>query len=71
MTSAADAGTGALYANSHQAIPARQLLVEVGHKQHPTPIQTDNTTAHGFVSKNLNPKATKSTETNHWFMHGR
>ena len=68
MTSAADAEIGALYINSRQAIPARHLLEEMGHKQPPTPIQTDNTTALGFVTKNLQPKATKSTEVNYWFM---
>ena len=54
MTSAADAEIGALYANLRQAIPARQLLDEMGHTQPPTPIQTDNTTALGFVTKILN-----------------
>merc|ERR1711966_444523 len=71
MTSAADAEIGALYINSRQAIPARQLLEEMGHRQPPTPIQTDNTTALGFVTKNLQPKATKSTEMNYWFMRDR
>ena len=33
MTSAADAEIGALYINSSQAIPARQLLEEMGHNQ--------------------------------------
>ena len=65
MTSAANAEIGALYINSRQAVPARQLLEEMGHKQPPTPIQTDNTTALGFVTKNLQPKATKSTEMNY------
>ena len=45
MTSAADAEIGALYINSRQAIPVRQLLMKMGHGQPPTPIQTDNTTA--------------------------
>ena len=71
MTSAADAEIGALCINSQQAIPARKLLEEMGHEQPPTPIQTDNTTALGFVTKNLQPKATKSTEINYWFMRDR
>ena len=70
-TSAADAEIGALYINSSQAIPARHLLEEMGHKQSPTPIQTDNTTVLGFVTKNLQPKATKSMEMNYWFMRDR
>ena len=62
MTSAAEAEIGALYLNSRQAIPARRLLEEMGHKQPPTPIQTDNTIAFGFINKIMVPKATKSTD---------
>ena len=41
---------------------------EMGHKQPPTPIQTDNTTALVFVTKKLQTKSTKSTDMKHWFM---
>ena len=68
MNSDAEAEIGALYLNSRQAILARRLLEEMGHKQPPTPIQTDNTTAFGFVSKIMVPKATKSTDTKYWWM---
>ena len=43
----------------------------MGHKQPPTPIQTDNTTALGFVSKNLQPKAITSTDMKCWWMRDR
>ena len=66
MSSAAEAEIGALFINSRQAIPARRTLEEMGHKQPPTPIQTNNTTALGFVTKNLNPKATKSMDMRYW-----
>ena len=68
MTSAAEAEIGALFLNSRQAIPARRLLEEMGHKQPPTPIQTDNTTAVGFVNKIMVPKANKSTDMRYWWM---
>ena len=71
MSSAAEAKIGALFINSRQAIPARRLLEEMGHVQPPTPIQTDNTTALGFVTKNLNPKATKSTDMRYWWVRDR
>ena len=71
MSSAAEAEIGALFINSRQAIPARNLLLEMGHPQPPTPIMTDNTTALGFVSKNLQPKQTKSTDMRHWWMRDR
>ncbi len=47
MSSAAKAELGALYINAREAIPMRLLLKEMDHKQPPTPIQTDNSTAHG------------------------
>jgi hypothetical protein len=71
VSSAAEAEIGALFLNSRQAIPARTVLEEMGHLQPPTPIQTDNTTALGFVSKNLQPKATKSTDMKFWWMRDR
>ena len=71
MSSAAEAEIGALFLNSRQAIPARTTLIEMGHQQPPTPIQTDNTTALGFVGKNLTPKATKSTDMKFWWMRDR
>ena len=66
MTSAFDAEIGALFVNSRQAISARQWLEKVGHLQPPTRIQSDNTTGLRFVTKNLQPKPTKSTEMNYW-----
>ena len=71
MPSAAAAEIGALFVNTRLAIPVRNLLIEMGHPQPPTPVQTDNTTAHGFVTKNLNPKATKSTDMNYWYMRDK
>ena len=56
MSLAAEAEIGALFLNSCQAIPARTILTEMVHQQPPTPIQTDNTTALGFVSKTCNQK---------------
>ena len=53
MSSAAEAELSALFINCREAIPARQALSEMGHKQQPTPMQTDNTTAHGFVTNNI------------------
>ena len=71
MTSAADAEIGALYINARHAIPARNLLIEMGHEQPATPVQTDNTTALGFVTRNLHPKQTKSVDMNHWYMRDK
>jgi hypothetical protein len=47
MSSAAEAELGALYINARETIPMQQVLKEMGHKQPPTPIQTNNSTALG------------------------
>ena len=61
MSSAAEAEIGALYLNAREAVYLRQILVEMGHPQPPTPIQTDNTTAEGVVNHKIQPKRTKAT----------
>ena len=68
MSSAAEAEIGALSINTRQAIPAKRALKDMGHKQPASPIQTDNTTALGFVTKSLNPKETKSTDMKYWWL---
>ena len=45
MSSAADAELGGLFINAKTAVPIQTTLEELGHKQPPTPIQTDNSTA--------------------------
>ena len=67
MSSAAEAELGALYINSREAIPIRHLLEEMGHKQPPTPIQIDNSTALGVVKHTIQPKRTKAMDMRfHW-----
>ena len=67
MSSAAEAELGALYINAREAVPPRQLLEEMGHKQPPTPIQVDNTTALGVVKSTIQPKRTKAMDMRfHW-----
>jgi hypothetical protein len=67
MSSAAEAKLGALYINASEAVPMRQLLAEMGHKQPKTPIQTDNTTACGVVNNNIQPRHTKAMDMRfHW-----
>jgi hypothetical protein len=56
MSSAAEAEIGALCINCREAIPARHTLEYLGHKQPPTPMQTDNTTALGVVNNKVMKK---------------
>ena len=46
--------------NAREAIPCQTLLNKLGHKQPPTPIQTDNSTAVGVVTHNILPRCTKA-----------
>ncbi len=67
MSSAVEAKLGALYINAREAIPMRHLLKEIGHKQPPTPIQTNNSTAHGVITNNIQPRRTKAMDMRfHW-----
>jgi len=67
MSSAAEAELGALYINAREAVPQRITLPEIGHKQPQTPMQTDNTTALGVVSNNIQPQCTKAMDMRfHW-----
>jgi hypothetical protein len=56
MSSAAEAELGALYINAPKAVPQHRTLDEMGHKQPPTLIQTNNTTAVGIVNNNIQPR---------------
>ena len=67
MSSAAEAELGALYINCRKAIPARHTLIEMGHPQLPTPVQTDNTTALGVVNNIIASRRTKAIDMRfHW-----
>ena len=67
MYSTVEAELGALFINCREAIPARHALKAMGHEQPPTPMQTDNTTAHGVVTDNIESKRLKSMDMKlHW-----
>ena len=62
MSSAAEAELGALFINAKEAVYIRNMLMEMGHNQPPTPIQTDNSTAEGVINNKIQPKRTKSMD---------
>jgi hypothetical protein len=67
MSSAAEAELGALFFNAKEAVYLRQILIEMGHSQPRTPIQTDNTTAEGIINNKIQPKRTKAMDMRfHW-----
>ena len=67
MSSAAEAKLGALFINAKTSVPTRMTLLELGHPQPRTPIQTDNSTAYGLINNKILAKATKLIDMNfHW-----
>ena len=67
MSSAAEAKLGGLFINCQETIPARQALKIMGHRQPPTPIQTDNTTSLVVVTNNITSKRLNSMDMKlHW-----
>ena len=60
MSSADKAELGALFINAKTAVLIRTTLVEMGHAQPKTPMQIDNSKAHGVINNIIMPKATKS-----------
>ncbi|EJK59499.1 hypothetical protein THAOC_20267, partial [Thalassiosira oceanica] len=67
MSSVAEAELGDLYIMVHKAIWIRVILEELGHKQPPTLIQTDNSTTAGIINNTVQPKQTKAIDRRfHW-----
>jgi hypothetical protein len=72
VSSAAEAEIAATFENCKEAVVIRTTLEELGHPQPPTPIQVDNTTAHGFVNDTIKIKRTKAIDMRyHWVVERR
>ena len=67
MSSATEAELAALYITAREAVYIRIVLEEMGHKQPPTPIQTDNAMADAVCNGKIQPKRTKAMDMRfHW-----
>ena len=51
MSSVAEAECGGLYINAQEVIPLIITLEELGHKQDPVPLKSDNSTAERIMNK--------------------
>jgi hypothetical protein len=60
MSSAAEAEIGAVVINAKEGAVLRTTLEELGHKQPPTPMETDNTTATAYSNGTIKQKRTKA-----------
>ena len=67
MSSATEAELAALYIMAREAVYIRIVLEEMGHKQPPTPLQTDNSMAEAVTNGKIQPKQTKAMDMRfHW-----
>ena len=67
VTSATEAELAALYIMAQEAVYIRIVLMEMGHKQPSTPLQTDNATAEAVCNGKIQPKWTKAMDKRfHW-----
>ena len=67
VSSASEAEYGGIFMNAKAALPLRQALLDLGHPQPPTPIQTDNDTATGLANETIKQKHSKTVDMRfHW-----
>jgi hypothetical protein len=62
MSSAAKAEIRAVFINAKEGAVLRTTLEELGYKQPPTPMETDNTTATGYINGTIKQKRTKAMD---------
>jgi hypothetical protein len=62
MSSATEAELAGLYIMAREAVYIRIILEELGHKQPPMPIQTDNPMADAVINGKVQPKQTKAMD---------
>ncbi len=67
MSSATEAELVGLYIMAREAVYIRIVLEEMGHKQPPTPLQTDNAMAEAVTNGKVQPKRKKAMDMRfHW-----
>jgi hypothetical protein len=62
LSSASEAELAALFYNGKEGAPLRITLKELGHKQPPTPMVTDNSTASGIANESVKQKLSKAMD---------
>jgi len=62
MSSASESEIAGRYVNARMAVELRIILMEIGYMQPKTPLEVDNTTAFGILTKQLIPKRSKAID---------
>jgi hypothetical protein len=71
LSSAAETELGGLFYNGKEAVPERITLEELGHKQPPTPMVTDNSTATGIANDCVKQKRSKAMDMRFYWIRDR
>jgi hypothetical protein len=71
MSSAAEAEIVAVFINAKEGAVLRTTLEELGHTQHPTPMETDNNTATGYINSIIKKKRTKAMDMRFYWIKDR
>jgi hypothetical protein len=67
VASAAESEVGACFQSAQSGAPIRTTLIELGHKQPATPLQTINSTAFSILNETIKQKRSKAMDMrNHW-----
>jgi hypothetical protein len=71
MSSASEAEIGEVFINAKEGAVLRTTLEELGHKQPPTPMETDNTTTTGYSNGKIKQKRTKAMDVRFYWIKDR
>jgi hypothetical protein len=71
LSSASEAESAALFYNGKEGAPLRITLKELSHKQPPTPMVTDNSTASGIANKSVKQKRSKAMDIRFYWIRDR
>jgi hypothetical protein len=71
MSSAAEAEIGAIFINAKEGAVPRATLEELGHPQPSTPLETENTTATGYINGTIKQKCTKAMDMHFYWIKDR
>ena len=69
LASVTETELAALFHNGQEAAVIRITFVEMGHRQPPTPIKTDNSTANGIANRTVIPRKTRSDMSLYWVIN--
>lgn len=71
LSSAAEAELAALFHNGKAAYTIRNILIDLGHPQPPTPIITDNSTASGIANDSVKQRHSKAMDMRFYWIQDR